>query len=278
MEIQISTETHRKIMHWINKSNDEVSGFGKVIYYPETKVFQIQDAFLIKQTNGAAHTDIDATELARLNYQKIQEPGDLRWWWHSHVNMPVFWSSTDKETIQELGSQGWIAATVFNKRHESRSAISYRAESPFGVTTELKDEVAFHVIEEVDEEIIKAWDTEYDSKVEKKAYTQISHTPGVYKAYDSEDYQGWKRQTSLLEADTQAAEKAAIKMDPNARAVERADFLKEGYYGSYGAAAEARALGIPLPKYLDILCDGDRKQLNEIDRDLEAAIAAGVLI
>ena len=123
MQIQIPREVFNKIMHWVNKSNDEVSGFGKCTYYKETGVLYVHDAYLLKQTNGAAHTDIDGQSLARLTYKTREEEGELKWWWHSHVNMQVFWSGTDTATIKELASQGWIGATVFNKREEMRSAI-----------------------------------------------------------------------------------------------------------------------------------------------------------
>jgi hypothetical protein len=123
IELQISKTVLDKVMYWVNKSNDEVSGFGTVTANGD--ILTIQDAFILPQKVGGAHTDIDAEGLAKLQYKVISEklPGSLRWWWHSHVMMDVFWSGTDRSTIQELGSNGWIVASVFNQKDNVKSAF-----------------------------------------------------------------------------------------------------------------------------------------------------------
>lgn len=129
---------YEKIMFWVDKADFEVSGFGKCIY--DGKDFQVTNAILLKQEGGAAHTDIDPLSLSQAQYRLRGQPGEMKFWWHSHVNMPSFMSQTDKNTITELGSHGWAVATVFNKRREVRSALSYKLNTPFGEETSYYDD------------------------------------------------------------------------------------------------------------------------------------------
>lgn len=130
MKINIPYQIYEKIMFWVDKADFEVSGFGKCLF--DGKEFQVVSAVLLKQEGGAAHTDIDAESLSRVQYQLREEPGQLKFWWHSHVDMPTFMSGTDRDTIRELGANGWALASVFNKKHESTNAISYKFVTPYG--------------------------------------------------------------------------------------------------------------------------------------------------
>ncbi len=130
MKIIISHTAFSKIMYWIDKADFEVSGMGLVEFDEKTDAFTVTDAFLLKQEGGAAHTDIDAQALAKLMFTTKDRPGQLHFWWHSHVNMAAFWSTTDLDTIKELGAQGWMTASVFNKRREHKSAYCCLADMP----------------------------------------------------------------------------------------------------------------------------------------------------
>lgn len=129
--IIISPEVLAKVFFWVDTCPIEISGLGKVeiIRYPQSGNmpeqfdFKIVDAILLKQENTAAFTEIDPTAASKALFETKDMPGQLRWVWHSHVNMGVFWSGTDFETITSLGGNGWILSTVFNKRHEHRSAF-----------------------------------------------------------------------------------------------------------------------------------------------------------
>ena len=44
--------------------------------------------------------------------------------------MGVFWSGTDHQAIEQIGKNGWVLATVFNKKAEQRTAI-YQGGSEF---------------------------------------------------------------------------------------------------------------------------------------------------
>jgi len=128
--IMIESMVYHKIMHWVNKSSYEVSGLGKITY--KDGRITVIDAILLPQKNGSAHTDIEGADVGKAMFLLKDTPGDLRWWWHSHVNMDVFWSGTDRDTIDKITQGGWFVSTVFNKRHEMRSALSMVSPLPLG--------------------------------------------------------------------------------------------------------------------------------------------------
>ena len=82
MKIIIKTLEHEKIMHWVNKSDKEVSGFGRCKYDKDTNTFEITHAYLLKQEVGSAHTDIDEDAIADLMVDTRNDEGELKWWWH----------------------------------------------------------------------------------------------------------------------------------------------------------------------------------------------------
>ena len=173
--IWLTREAYSKIMHWVNKSNMEVSGFGKVITMKNDKGliegFVVRDVYLLKQTVGMAHTDIDAAAFGKLMYETKDAEGDLNFQWHSHVNMAVFWSQTDVDTILELGGNGYCLAGVFNKKNEHRFALSYKIESTFGMNTLMEDQMTATIYDHVDETKKKEWDEEFTQKVSEEKWT-----------------------------------------------------------------------------------------------------------
>jgi len=155
----------QKIMYWINKSSNEVSGLGTLEQHGD--LFVVTSAILVPQENGSAHSDIEAADVARASYQ-LRDRGPIRWWWHSHVNMGVFWSGTDKDTMKTLAGEGWIAATVFNKREEIRSAICVGAP-----TMILADEIPTFVQHPVTTEELLDWEDEYTTNVTEAKGTSL---------------------------------------------------------------------------------------------------------
>ena len=122
--IVISRANYDKVMWWVNHAEGEVSGMGTVTYDERAHTFTIDEVLLLQQKCSAATTELEAGAVAQAEYaMRDHEGAGMRWWWHSHVNMNVFWSGTDEATIQELGEAGWFLATVFNKREETRSCL-----------------------------------------------------------------------------------------------------------------------------------------------------------
>ncbi len=168
-KIVIENMVYQKVMYWVQKSSDEVSGLGNVIIEPETNTIRVIDAIMLPQSNTGGSTDIDADAVAKAMFlmHKNKVPGQLRWWWHSHVNMNVFWSGTDISTIKQLGNGGWFSATVFNKRNEMLSAFCQK--EPIRL---LVPKIETFIGHPANAELIKAWDEEYVKNVkEKPKYT-----------------------------------------------------------------------------------------------------------
>jgi hypothetical protein len=170
-KIILENEVWRKVMYWVNKSQYEVSGLG-IVKTEANGVFRVVDTMLLPQKNGSTHTDIEPEDVNRALFALRDSDGDLKWWWHSHVNMSVFWSGTDMDTIKKLGQGGWFANTVFNKKRETRSALYANGENSPWQSPLFLDELATEVAEFRDEKTTE-WDAEYDKNVDNKKWSSV---------------------------------------------------------------------------------------------------------
>lgn len=169
--IVIDEMVYQKVMRWVLKAKTEVSGFGTASFDKETRTFHVTDAYLIAQSNTSASTELDSTDLGRVTFQKRGVEGAFKWHWHSHPKMGVFWSGQDKETIRGLGHQGWIIATVFNDKYESRSAFCSVTEVMGNKHEIFVDEIDLEISQpEISDEITRAWDAEFDAKVKERSF------------------------------------------------------------------------------------------------------------
>ncbi len=251
-EILIPQEIHDKVMHWVNKSSNEVSGFGKATL--TENVFEIKSVHLLDQEVGGAHTDIDEKAMAKFMYESRNDAGEYLWWWHSHVNMAVFWSSQDKDTILELGGQGCVIASVFNKSEEVRSAIaykySYKSEISEGTATQFTDELTTTIGMNVDESEVAKWDKEFADKVKEKKVIPYTSTWDDHWEYGM--YEGVR---PALHASP------IYDNDPGLK--------------GYGIRAEAEALGMSAYAYWLAMERGTIKDIIEMEDKLEELVKQG---
>jgi hypothetical protein len=168
LTLEIDPLIFYKIMHWIDKENYEVSGLGMIEVDHERNVMRVVDAILLTQENTSATTEIDGQAIGRAmhEFRQRQSPGMLKWWWHSHVSMPVFWSGTDQAAIKCLGggdldNASWFVATVFNQRREMLTA--YVQNRPIKL---VQTGIETKVRQRLDASVVEQWDAEYDEKVE----------------------------------------------------------------------------------------------------------------
>ena len=193
--VVLSKKAHEKIKFWVDKSHLEISGLGKCKYNKASNRFVVSDVWLLDQTNGAASTDIDAEAAAKLLYETREIEGDLNFWWHSHVNMNVFWSGTDTATIEQLGTHGYCLASVFNKKGEIRSAYYHGGSET--VPPSFHDDIntysasaSSQQIKDLEEQLkelrkqevagyIEGCQQEYDTKC-KPAWQRNNHGGGYY--------------------------------------------------------------------------------------------------
>jgi hypothetical protein len=190
-KIIIQHEVYTKIMHWVDKAVGEVSGLGK-IQVAENGDLIVTSAILVEQQNTAASTDLDPGAVAKAMFELKDTPGELRFWWHSHVNMAVFWSGTDTATMQTLGAHGWFLSTVFNKKREMRSAIFQQ--KPFRLFVDNLN-TQIEVISPAYD--VNTWDSEFQEKCKSLAptYKNTGYPSMGYYGYDYTDYDGMDEQT-----------------------------------------------------------------------------------
>lgn len=248
MKIVIPQLVYDKVQHWVDKTDIEVSGFGTVKYDKDTQEFHVVDAYLLKQEGGAAHTDIDSTALANLIFDTRASGLDLKWWWHSHVKMNVFWSGTDISTIKEMGQHGWIVATVFNQRKEMKSAVCYQTTSGFGTLTHTNEDIPTVITKpSVTAEVIAAWDKEFTDNVAEKKYSPPSYlnqsTQTAWSGTWEEDYyERWQERSA-----TKASE------ETKSWSQEQREFAFDPGLLGYGINKEAKILGLEPAAYAALL-------------------------
>lgn len=180
LEVSIDDAVFQKINHWIQKAPGEVSGLGKIV--KQGNLLRVIDACLIKQQNGAAETELDPASVAKAMYELRNTPGALNFWWHSHVNMGVFWSGTDIDTIREIGRHGFVLSTVLNKKREMLSSL-YVKETEF-IPEVFINQIPTSVQAYLDVDAVKNWDAEYDAKCTTRSY---GGSNGLKSEYD------WRR-------------------------------------------------------------------------------------
>lgn len=235
LDVHIDEVVYQKIMHWVNKAgNYEVSGLGNVVYDKETKCLRVTEAWLLEQENTGSTTDIEDNAVGKLMFEhhKSGIEGDLRFWWHSHAGMSVFWSGTDKDTIKELGEGGWFLSTVFNNKAEMKSCV-YMTDPMEIFADDLTTLVMSNIPNDDVKEALGAiglrpvpgklnelrwmleqdveymepdWDAEYDDKVSKKVHTPTPYTGSNYNGHYHGNYssqQSWQNgKTTNTSADS----------------------------------------------------------------------------
>lgn len=179
MKVYIDPVVHAKIMYWVKNCDIECSGLGKVIKLGNG-VFYVTSAMLLKQEGDAVTTTIDAGAVGKAMFETKDDDGDLNWWWHSHVDMQVFWSRTDEDTIDELSDKGYCLATVFNRKGQTRSA--YKHKNHELLPDFMMDDIPTYVALNPSKEQEEAWKKELDEKVDRRIYQFGGFRTGYYGA------------------------------------------------------------------------------------------------
>lgn len=168
-----------KISWWMHKTNQEVSGFGSLSFDEKTNTFTVKDAILLKQKVSSASAEIDPNAMGKAMFRMKDDPNGLKWHWHSHVNMGVFWSADDMEIIRSLGQRGWILATVFNYKQEKKTAYLSQVTLPNPAGGEalthdvFVNDIETNIINYIDPAVFEPWDKEY------KEHVTDSYVPAV---------------------------------------------------------------------------------------------------
>lgn len=151
----------RRIMYYTEAADGEVSGLG-VVKIDDKGRHIVSKVHLLEQESSGADTELKPEAISELMVdmmKKDEDPGLLKFWWHSHANMSVFWSGTD-DTCAETLSHEYAFSLVVNKAGDRKCRLDLY--NPFRITidnirieelkiedAELKEECAKEVKEKV---------------------------------------------------------------------------------------------------------------------------------
>jgi len=122
-DICITSEVYRKIKAYADLCENEISALGSVKVVDN--MILIDDIFLFEQVVTGTSTELSSKAISQFICDYIKngkDPSTLKFWWHSHVNMGVFWSGTDTSTIDRFSSD-WMISMVSNKRNEFKIRV-----------------------------------------------------------------------------------------------------------------------------------------------------------
>lgn len=160
---------YEKIWTWTEECPKEVSAYGTVQKIREK--LHIDQLFLLEQECGGAYTKPKETELAMLMSKLEQDGrgGDMRFWWHSHANMRVFFSSTDRETISELAGPPFFISLVTNQKGDYEMRCDFLTQGGFH---QIRTGLEYRIANENTDEQLK---NELNEKVDLQSVTRTVH-------------------------------------------------------------------------------------------------------
>lgn len=126
--------------------------------------------------------------MGKAMYQHRENPMGLKCHWHSHPNMSVNPSSTDRELYRSLGGESWIVGLIFNEKGDVSAHLSTYVDVE-GARTEYFTALDVTIMENYNAKDIEAWDKEYDDNVVAKTYAPASPMYGR-KVGGIHDYSG----------------------------------------------------------------------------------------
>ena len=162
VKLSIAPREQEKIWWYVDKCEKEISGLGKVIRRPDGSL-HVNKIYLLEQECSAVETELDDEAVAQLLYEARNDEGQMLFWWHSHVDMPTFWSGTDIEAIHQLGKAGMVLSTVYNKKRDSRTSL-FVAATEYAPEMFL-DDLELNVMGLLDTSETEQLEKEYDKKV-----------------------------------------------------------------------------------------------------------------
>jgi hypothetical protein len=115
----IIPKVNSRIMEYAQAASGEISGFGST--NPHTGIIDKLFPLMPQECTGS-ETEIDAKFIT--GFIESGQSSTANLWWHSHVNMGVFWSGTDEECINALGRTiNILTSIVVNKNREYKARV-----------------------------------------------------------------------------------------------------------------------------------------------------------
>ena len=114
-----------QIQFYVDNCDTEIGGLGRVVWQRDKKYLlaHVVEVYCLKQEVSAVTTSLDEVAIAELLYDERRKKGHISYWWHSHVDMDVIWSGTDRDTMFDFIKEGGrMVYGVFNKSHQETHA------------------------------------------------------------------------------------------------------------------------------------------------------------
>ena len=166
--MQVTRYAWTKIIAYSRAARGEVSGLARL-----NNEGVVDDAIIFEQKASYANVEVDAGAIAKFFNDNKNE--DQRQWivqWHSHGDMGAFFSDVDVDNILASKNTDKRISIVVNKRGEYALRLDFWHFGSHLISVNDK----INVIDEEDEELIKACAAEVAAKV--KGYAMGNFVPG----------------------------------------------------------------------------------------------------
>lgn len=129
--IEVDAVVMSKLWLWTDMARGEVSALGIIDETRDQQTgmitgLRVTDVFLVKQVSTDADTELDPAGVAELMLELERAGQDvckLRFWWHSHGSLSVFWSDQDEACVTDLANGEYLLSLVVNKRRDSQCRL-----------------------------------------------------------------------------------------------------------------------------------------------------------
>lgn len=162
--VRILEAAWKRLMAYILACPTEVGGLGAVEEREGELV--VTDVFLIDQVATGDDFELDpGAQAAFINdwIRRGRDVSELKFWWHSHVDMDTFWSVVDENTMRRLAGDAYVVSLVGNRRREHRTCLTVM--KPVRIVV---DNIVIDVIEALDQDLLDAAREEIGDKVKRK--------------------------------------------------------------------------------------------------------------
>jgi len=179
MILYITPHAWDKLRAYTDNCNDEIGGMGKLRL--ENGNFYVEDVEIYDQVVTPGTVDLTAETLAKWQVTKIKAKESLApytFFWHSHANMTVFFSATDKTTINGSTEFPFLVSLVINHKHELVARLDIF--KPVHVTVE---QLTIKVLDTVNSDLITLCQQEIAEKVTRPVYTAPKRSTGFHTDY-----------------------------------------------------------------------------------------------
>jgi hypothetical protein len=157
VKIFITSEAKAKLDFYVKEVPTEISGLGTVKIISRDQIL-IDNIYLLKQEVTKEGTKLNQQDIAMLIAKMIknkQDPSMIRLWWHSHVNMSAFWSTSDDiPTINSFSkTTDWFLSLVINKQGDYLCRLDFF--KPLRITLEIQLEIFPQSITEEEKKLLQ---------------------------------------------------------------------------------------------------------------------------